>query len=160
MAKTVLTTDGVIGAYVAQDRPHAHEREWRIFFEGQTLYSYRRNYPIATYEPVVGRWLLLPKDRGVSLTTRRQITALYWQLLQAGEWERMIWTVGDMTYRAAIEHSASMAEEMERSANRRRSPARQREDRRAVDKWDRNAERARAALDGYESRLGGSPQSL
>jgi hypothetical protein len=69
--KTVFAKDEVAHIWMAQTQDEGRTSDGRLFFEGKTIYSYGRHYPIATLVDSALGQVALYNDRNASPTTSK-----------------------------------------------------------------------------------------
>lgn len=80
--KTVFTNDMVCHVWAQQCQPSGRNANSSVFFEGRTIYSYGRHFPIATLgKDKNGRQVALLTNRTYSITTSGH-QALVWRAIR------------------------------------------------------------------------------
>ena len=80
MKRVYSRNEEVAELWAAQDQDFARNRQGNFYFNGNTIYSYGRHFPIAMIENRFHRTFILNNSRRYSMTTNRHQSLVRWTI--------------------------------------------------------------------------------
>lgn len=83
MKRVYQRYDDIVRLWYGQHQEEANTPGYRVFFEGKTIYSYGRHFPIASVTEIQGKQFILFTTRGYSNTTAKHKRIVWRMIMEA-----------------------------------------------------------------------------